>query len=152
MPRMQDWKRDIHEGLRKENWSLTGPNRIVKVLPGGGTPAAALGGYITLGRFLLGKTPHQIENSLGLPFGYLKMGARIYSFARLPMACEYEYELTALHPGGLVFNPAHSDPNYLPGDRATHQWRIKPGVQIPVNQKNFLELSPTQRLSYDWLK
>jgi len=29
-----DWQRDIHEGLRRENWSLTGPTRIVKVDPG----------------------------------------------------------------------------------------------------------------------
>lgn len=151
MARMQDWQRDIQQGVRRENWSLSGPNCVVKVLPGG-TAAAVLGGYITVGRFLLAKTPQQIEIALGLAPAYLSRGARIYRFTRLPLAHEYEYELTALYPGGLAFNPAHGDPNYGPGDRAIHQWRIKPGILIPVEQRDFLELGPTQRFPYDWLK
>src|SRR5271169_4555290 len=79
VPRMTDWQRDIHEGLRRENWSLAGPNRIVKVLPFGSV-AAALGGYITVGTSLLGKTPLEIEGALGLPHRYLVNGARIYRF------------------------------------------------------------------------
>jgi|SRR5437660_10717074 len=151
MPRMHDWERDIHEGVRVENWSLQGPNRIVKVVPAAGLPAPTLGGYITLGRFLIGKTPEQIEKVLGLPLGYLKTGARVYSFKRLPMGYEYEYEMTAKFPDGLAFNPAHSDPRYQPGHPAVHQWRIKPGIQIPVDQSACLELNPGQRFPYSWL-
>ena len=36
MPRLEDWQRDVHDSLRRENWSLSGPNRIVKVLPRAG--------------------------------------------------------------------------------------------------------------------
>ena len=151
MARMNEWQREAQEAVRREMWSLTGPNQIVKVLPGGGTVVSTLGGYITLGKFLLNRTPAEIETALGLPPGYLAKGARIYRFTRLPQSSEYEYELTAEFPGGLAYNPAHSDPSYPPGNRKIHQWRIKPGVQIPVDSTNFLDLNPGQVFPYDWL-
>ena len=148
---MHDWQREAYEAVRTEMWSLRGPSQIVKVVPSGWNAPSQLGGYITLGRFLLGKTPLQIEDALGLPSGFLSGGARVYRFTRLPSIHEYEYELTALNPGGLAYNPAHSDPNYPPGDRRIHQWRIRPGVQIPVDASNFLDLKPGQQFPYDWL-
>lgn len=151
MARSQDWKQNVREGVRRENWTLTGPNRVVKVVPRARAASATVGGYITQGRFLVGKTPEQIEKALGLPHGFLKSGARIYSFKRLPMVSEYDYELTTQYPGGLAFNPVHSDPMYLPGHHAIQQWQIKPGIQIPVDQTNFLELGPGQRFPYTWL-
>lgn len=151
MPQMNEWQRDAHNAVRREVWSLRGPNQIVKVQPSGGGVASQLGGYITLGKFLLGKTPQQIEEAIGLPHGLLRGGARIYRFTRLPLVEEYEYELTALHPGGLAYNPAHSNPAYPPGNRAIHQWAIKPGTQIPVDSTNFLDLKPGQPFPYNWL-
>jgi hypothetical protein len=147
---MNDWQRDIHEGVRRENWSLAGPGRIVKVLPFGST-ASALGGYITVGSSLLGKTSQQIEQALGLKKEYLAHGARIYRFARLPQAHEYEYELTAKYPAGLAFNPAHGDPAYLPGSPQIHQWRIKNHILIPVDPVHFLDLPPGMKFPYYWL-
>jgi hypothetical protein len=140
-----------NEGLRKENWSLRGPNQILKVLPYG-SAATALSGYITVGMSLLGKTPQQIEQALGLKARYLANGAKVYRFTRLPMVHEYEYELTAFHPGGLAFNPAHSDPRYPPGSSKVQQWRIKDNVLIPVDSKNFLDLKFGQRFPYGWLQ
>ena len=100
MTRLSDWQREAHEAKRREIWSLRGPNQIVKVLPAGGISASTLGGYFTIGRFLLNKTPAQIAAALGLPHGYLAGGARIYRFTRLPALSEYEYELIAEFPGG----------------------------------------------------
>lgn len=151
MARMDEWQREAHEAVRREMWSLRGPNQIVKVLPAGGAAASTLGGYITLGKFLLNKTPMQIQIALGLPPGYLAMGARIYHFTRLPLASEYEYELTAEFPDGLAYNPAHSNPSYPSGSRTVHQWRIKPGVQIPVDSRTFLDLKPGHVFPYSWL-
>lgn len=151
MPGMKDWQREAHEAVRREMWTLRGPNQIVKVLPGGGSTVSTLGGYITLGKFLLNKTPAQIQTALGLPPFYLVGGARIYRFTRLPQASEYEYELTAEFPDGLAYNPAYSNPSYPSGSRTIHQWRIKPGVQIPVDSKNFLDLKPAQIFPYAWL-
>jgi hypothetical protein len=150
MAQTDDWRREAQEAVRREVWTLKGPNQVVKVLPAGGTTASTLGGYITLGRFLLNKMPAQIETALGLPQNYLAKGARIYRFTRLPQSSEYEYELTAKFPDGLAFNPAHSNLDYSPGSNAIHLWRIKPGVQIPVNP-NFLELKPGQVFPYNWL-
>lgn len=150
MAKMSDWQRDVHEGVRRESWSLAGPKRIVKVLPLG-SAACALGGYITVGSSLLGKTPQQIERALGLKNQYLALGARIYRFARLPLIQEYEYELTANYPGGLAFNPAHGNPAYPPGSPHIHQWRIKDHVLIPVDPAHFLDLAPGAKFPYDWL-
>jgi hypothetical protein len=147
MARMNDWQREAHEAVRREMWSLKGPNQIVKVLPAGGTAASILGGYITLGKFLLIKTPVQIETALGLPHGYLTRGARIYHFTRLPQASEYEYELTAGVSGRSGIQPGLQQPSYPPGSRTIHQWRIKPGVRIPVDSTNFLDLKPGQVFS-----
>lgn len=151
MARILDWQREVQDATRREVWTLKGPNQIVKVVKSGGPPAASLGGYITLGKSLLNKTPAQIESSLGLPAGYLANGARIYHFTRLPQVSEYEYELTANFPDGLAHNPAYSNPSYPPGSRSIHQWRIKPGVQIPVDSARFLELKPGQIFPYTWL-
>jgi hypothetical protein len=148
---MNDWQREAFEAVRREMWSLRGPSQIVKVVPSGGNAASQLGGYLTLGRFLLGKTPQQIEAALGLRPGSLAGGAKVYRFTRLPMMFEFEYDLTADNPGGLAYNPSYSDPNYPPGSRSIHQWTIKPGVQIPVDSGNFLDLKPGQKFPYDWL-
>lgn len=148
---MNDWQLQAREAVRRENWSLRGPNQIVKVVPGGGALAFTLGGYITVARYLLNKTPAQIETALGLKHGHLANGARVYRFMRLPQASEYEYELTAEFPDGLAYNPAHGDASYLPGSRKIHQWRIKRGAQIPVDSVNFLELRPGQPFPYSWL-
>jgi hypothetical protein len=116
-----------------------------------GAIRTALGGYITVGSALIGKTPPEIERALGLKRKYLLGGARIYLIARLPMSHEYEYEMTAAYPGGLAFNPAHSDPAYPAGSAVIHQWRIKDGVQIPVDPTKYLDLRPTERFPYNWL-
>ena len=132
MAPMDDWKRDMFEGTRRENWSLRGPNSIVKVMPLGVTPSGSIDGYITVGRSLVGKTPLEIEQALGLKANDLANGARIFRFTRLPMAHEYEYELTTLYPGGLAFNPAHSNLKYPPGSAKIHQWRILRDTPIPI--------------------
>jgi hypothetical protein len=128
--------------------------QIVKVVARpsiGAKPESAVGGYITLGKFLLGKTPRQIEQALGLQPGYLAAGARIYRFTRLPTVSEYTYELTTQYPDGLAYNAAHSDPRFPPGSRVIHQWKIKRGSEIPVDAANLLDLSPTQVFPYSWL-
>jgi hypothetical protein len=148
---MSDWQREAREAIRKEAWSLRGPNQIVKVVSAEKALASRLGGYITLGKFLVNKTPAEIEAALGLRCGDLCRGARIYHFTRLPGVSEYEYEQTADLPDGLAYHPAYSDPNYLPGSKIIHQWRIKRGVEIPVDTTNYLDLKPGQIVPRSWL-
>ena len=123
----------------------------MKVIANLGDVASRLGGYITVGRSLLGKTPEEIERDLGLVLGELATGARIYKFTRLPAVSEYEYDLTADHPAGLAYRAPYSgERDYPAGSRTVHQWRIKNGIQIPVDP-NYLDLKPGQRFPYDWL-
>ena len=150
MPRMSDWEREIHDARRREGWTLSGPNRIVKVTALSPGVRTGTGGYITIGRYLVGKSPHMIQTALGLPAHWLDLGARIYKLARLPLSSEYTYELTAYYPDGLAYNPAFGNPDYRPGSRNIHQWQIKPGIEIPV-EPGYLELMPGNQLSYEWL-
>jgi hypothetical protein len=148
---MNDWQREMHDGVRREKWSLRGPDLVVKVIGDPNATATALGGYITVGSSLVGKTPAEIEVALGLPDQHLAKGCAVFRFKRLPMAPEYDYELTAEYPGGLAYNPAHFDERYKPGSGAIHQWCIKPGVIIPVDPVRVLRLKPGQPFPYDWL-
>src|SRR5580698_2294499 len=164
MPGMERWQMDIQDGLRKENWSLNGPNRIVKVKRIAERDSTAAGGYITTEQFLFAKTPDRIEKALGLKPGFLQRGCTVFRFLRLPTASEYEYELTALYPDGLAFNPADLEeaniqfekqpsiratgvvPGYPPGCRFVHQWRLKDNLALPVTR--ICDLLPGQTYSY----
>src|SRR5437899_6970746 len=146
MARTPDWQQEARDFLRKEDWSLRGMGQVVKVVPAGGPIASYLGGYITLGKFLLLKTPIDIEKDLGLLPGALKNGARVYRFARLPQVSEYEYDLTAANPGGLAYNPAWSQ--YPAGSPKIQQWKIREGIKIRVDTHNVLDLKPGRQFHY----
>ncbi|MEJ1157216.1 hypothetical protein [Prosthecomicrobium sp. N25] len=141
----RDWRAEIRSELRRENWSLRGVNRVVKVVPLDRGPQDDVGGYITLARFLSGLTPAEIETSLGLPDRFLASGAALYGLRRLPNPTEYTYELTAKHPDGLAYNPAHGDPRYGPGSDAIQQWQIRDGARIPFDPTSVVRLLPGQR-------
>jgi hypothetical protein len=142
MTRESDWQQEIRFGLRGEDWALVGPKRIVKVLPihPSRIDPWVLHGYITLEMWLHLQTPAQIGRKLGLPPGALDLGCTVFGFKRLPSAWEYEYELTAFYPNGLVFDPADLEEArselkiarhggnvraWPPGSRFVHQWRLK---------------------------
>lgn len=130
MGRQNDWQREMDEAIRREMWSLAGPNRIVKVVPLGRPPALRLKGFVCLEKHLVGKTPAAIEALLGAHTGSLVDGCSVYRFTRLPMSTEVEYELTTYFPDGWAYNPAMHDPNYPPGSKSVHQWRLL--VDVPV--------------------
>jgi len=157
MGRMNDSQSEMHDGLRRENWSLSGPSRIVKVIAAG----TGIGidpktgkwgdlGYVTVGKNLVGRTPKEIEASLGLRVGSMSTGAWIYKITQLPLAGQYEYELTAEFPDGLAFNPAHSSSFYLPGARWAHQWRITDPNFKSYNPAHYA-LAVGAKFPYDWL-
>lgn len=173
MPRKADWEREVEDGLWRESWSLLGPNRIVKVVELDKPRKSEVDGYITVALALVGKTPEQIEDTLGLPKNHLRNGARIYKLARLPMRHEYEYDLTSEYPKGLACSAADieaveleklrkedkmdpiskkfsEEPFYPPASprHAVHQWRIRYGIKIPVDQGR--ELLPGQKFLYHW--
>lgn len=151
-----DWEKEIDLALRKEGWSLIGPNRLVKVvrlLPVGAENMSmtdalgGVGGYVTQAKFLAGLTCSEIEEALGLERGSLTFGAVIHTLARLPAPTEYTYELTAEYPDGMVYNPAMSNEDYPPGSRTIHQWVIRDDVAIPVCPERLVRLEPGRRFA-----
>lgn len=148
--RQQDWHNEIRDAMRREDWSLRGPNQPVKVLPFRAN-VSYVSGYFTLGKHLIGKTPHQMQVAMGLRPESLITGARVCRFSRLPLSHEVDYELTTAYPDGVVFNPSMSNPDYLPGDPTIHQWQLKRHVRINVRPDDTIDLRPGQPLPYDWL-
>lgn len=148
-----EWERDADDARRTERWTLSGPNRLVKVfslqlLPkGSGQPLGGYGaveGYFTIAAYLRWKTPDQIERALGLPIGSLATGAQIYDLLRRPGPSEYTHNLTADHPDGLA-QTFMGDPRYRPGSRHIHQWCLLPGRRIPVAAGSGFVLLPGER-------
>jgi hypothetical protein len=151
MPQREDWEIDMDDAIKKEEWRPTGPNRPIKVVPAERPLESDVCGYFTLGKYLLRKTPEEIERDLGFPRDFLKHGARLYKFARLPQVSEYEYELTADHPDGLADQgPFPRKIYYPPGSQKIKQWRILKGKIIPVDPKYFT-VRPTFHLPESWL-
>jgi hypothetical protein len=157
MSREPDWKAEIRDALRKEPWSLTGAQRLVKIVRMRtmmNTPERARAvGYVTQELYLFGKTPYQIERALGLPPLSLLRGCRVFRLERLPMRSEYTDELTADKPGGLAFDPGDAleakakyredetmaeVPYYPPGASWIPQWDVT--VSIPLI--HIIDLAP----------
>jgi len=57
MARMNDWQRETHEAVRREMWSIRGPNQIVKSYQQAGLRLRHSEDTVTLGKYLLNKTP-----------------------------------------------------------------------------------------------
>lgn len=131
---------EIQHAMRREGWSLTGPNRIVKITALDAPMLTSVSGYVCLEKVLVGKTPSQIESMLGAKINTFIGGIRIFRLTRLPLRAEVEYELTTKFPDGLAYNPAMHDSDYPPGSPAIHQWRLL--VNIPAQV--ILELKPNQ--------
>jgi hypothetical protein len=149
--RREPWQRERDDALRRDNWSLRGPNRLVKVVPlspDGAAPQRRgrdgyVTGYITLAKSIRGMTPQQIETALGLKLRSLQHGAIISNLSRLPQPSEYSHELTADHPGGQA-QTWMSDPDYPRGSRTIHQWTIRRGIDIPISAGSEIRLQPGQ--------
>lgn len=145
MPRRQEWQEDIADALKSERWTLKGRDRPVKVVPMQRPLTSQVGGYFTVAGYIHGLTPGEMEVELGLPSGFLRWGARIHPFLRLPNYSEYAYELTAAYPDGLSFVAWAHDPNYPPGSPIIHQWRLLPGCTVSVDPQHPISVRPGRR-------
>jgi hypothetical protein len=159
MARREQWQDDVREAIStgSETWSLTGPNRLVKVVRPEDIINAPewvrVPGYVTQERYLFKKMPSQIERALGLQPFSLKRGCRVYRLSRLPGIGEYSYEITADKPDGLAFVEAdmmearakfledkslNVVPYYPPGDPHIPQWK----VTVEIRLKLLIDLWP----------
>lgn len=140
MPRDPD--DDLRDVLRREPFVGAGPSRLVKVaaLDGPAPLMSHASGYVTQEKFILGRTPAEIERLLGVRIGSLSGGCRVYRLARAPGPSECTYELTTEFPDGLAFHPAFSDPSFPPGAPYVQQWQLL--ARIPV--LHICDLAPGQ--------
>lgn len=143
------------------NWTLTGGDRIVKVVSA--TSAMTVEkygtamGYVTQEKYLFGKNSNEIERILGVrpyEFGVL---CYVYALDRLPTAEEVEFKFSTAFPDGKPFERKGLDQMkaarndyangknlydrsmtpvaqyYPPGSSMVPQWKlIKP---VPIRHK-----------------
>jgi hypothetical protein len=133
----RDAAREMRDAIRREPFVQGGLNQLVKVLPllnDDVTRTQRVSGYVTLERFLLGRTPSEIESALGLKLSSLRSGCRVFALHRQPGPSEIDYELTTEYPDGVAFTVL-SNPDYPPGDkRFIHQWRLKVAIAATLLQ------------------
>jgi hypothetical protein len=136
-----DDEREMREALRLEPFFQGGLSRLVKVLALPDGIPSSVGGYVTQEKFLLGQIPVEIEKALGMRFGSLQSGCRVFRPLRQPGPSQVVYELTTKNPDGLA-HTALSDQRFLPSTKAfIHQWRLT--TQIPVTL--LCQLGPNTR-------
>src|SRR5215208_2350382 len=68
-----------------DHFNLGGGNTPVKVMPTG-VDQQQVSGFFTQEKFILGRTPQQMEDDLGLKSGDLINGATIYELSQTPNA------------------------------------------------------------------
>ena len=123
-------EKEIRDALRQDAFALGGVNQLVKVLPVAAPIPTSLGGYVTLERFILGRTPAEIAAALGLPADDYAAGCNVFGFNRQPGPSEYTYELTTEYPEGLAYGPL-SHPKYPPGTRkGIHQFKLLTRIAV----------------------
>jgi hypothetical protein len=115
--------------LAIQKWSTGGSNGLVKIVSAERGALQKVGGYITQEKYIVGKTPAEMERLLGLPAGELKNGASAMRLNRLPNPNEFELRGYTNTPGGLPYNPGDL---YPPG-LGVPQWQISRGIQIPAS-------------------
>jgi hypothetical protein len=94
------------------------------------------GGYVTQAKFVVGRTPEQMEAILGLQRGELKEGAYVMTIES-PQVDQFELRSYTNLPDGKVFVPGVSDPRWLPALGAP-QWQISKGVLVRATGSKFV--------------
>ena len=165
MARKQDWQDEMKDARWFDGWSLTPPTRLIKAVPVEVPVMKAVKGYVTVEKSIIGRTPRELEDALGLPVGWFNRGCRVYRLTRLPQAHEIEYDLTLDQPDGLAFDEwaaidnalrrrlevegtlgdyGPAKPIYRPGSRSIHQWRLTAELPAAV----VIELLPNVTYPY----
>ncbi len=110
-----------------EMWRRGGPDTLVKVAPKGTTPdPSRSAGYCTTIKYLLGRSPAEMELLVGLAVGSkLAGGADIFRLSPLPLAAQFELRGYSQCPAGIPTNaPGYvPHPGYPPG-QGVPQWEL----------------------------
>jgi hypothetical protein len=102
----------------------------VKVMPLHGDPPKVVRGYFTQEKFIVGKTPAEMERVLGV-YGKLSTGAFILEFTAPLLKSDYESRAYTYLPDGKPYKPDPNEKVYLPGAGAP-QWKLTGEVQAKL--------------------
>ena len=94
----------------------------VKVVPLRGHPPKLVTGYFTQEKFVVGKTPSEMEAVLGI-YGRLSTGAFILQFDSPLKSGDYESKAYTYLPDGKPYKPDPNETVFLPGKGAP-QWKL----------------------------
>ena len=123
-------------------WKRGGLDTLVKVLPIGMTPDASRPvGYCTTLKYIVGRTPAEMEQIVGFaPDSKLMGGADIFVVRPLPSASEFTLKGYTQCPGGIPSDaPGYvSHPMYPPGLGAP-QWDLN-----GVPQSRLIQIASAQ--------
>jgi hypothetical protein len=130
-------------------WKRGGMDTLVKVAPKGMTPNPTYSvGYCTTFKYIVGRTPIEIEEIVGLARGSkLLGGADIFVVDPLPQQNQFELRGYSQCPAGLATNtPGYiPHPGYPPGLGAP-QWELK---GYPQNGLKWIaSVAPGQQFTY----
>ena len=93
-----------------DKFNQGGGNAPVKVMPTGVNDQQQVSGFFTQEKFILGRTPQQMEHDLGLKPGDLKMGATIYELSQTPTAEQFVPAGYTHMPGGSFYQEGSEYP------------------------------------------
>ena len=95
-------------------------------------------GFVSQERFLLAKSPAQIEEALGIKVNSLSAGCLVLALQSVPGPSQIEYRLTTNFPDGVAPSVL-DDPDYPPfKKRYVHPWRLR----VPMRASFVCRLGP----------
>ncbi len=92
-----------------DKFNMGGGEKPVKVMPTG-VDQQQVSGFFTQEKFILGRTPQQMEHDLGLHLGDLKNGATIYELSETPNAEQFVPAGYTHMPGGKFYQEGSEYP------------------------------------------
>lgn len=117
-------------------------SRPVKVVKADRDLGGQAYGYITTEKYVLGKTPAELERILGFRQGAFDQGVKIHPLEEIPKPDQFELRGYSQQPQGL--DPANIDPDsladYPPGEGAP-QWELTSPIPVGAG----VEVGPGQR-------
>jgi hypothetical protein len=122
---------DYCKNMIRAIWAAGAADSLVKVAPVGNLLQTAAG-FATTIKFVVGRTPEDMETTLGFKAdSKLVGGADIYAFTKLPANNEFQFAGYTHLPGGIpTDDPSYTkNPQYPPG-RGAPQWII--ATPLPV--------------------
>jgi hypothetical protein len=131
-------------------WRAGRGDTLVKIVPRGQVPdSERMIGYCTTLKYVVGRTPEQMESILGFRAGTkLQNGADIYRVCPLPAADQFEFRAYTHLPGGVPqIDGRVVNPLYPPGAGAP-QWDL---TKYPQSGLKWLAtVQPGQRFVCDY--